>query len=441
MFETLTNRLQNVFDSLGQRGRLSEADVEAAFRELRVALLEADVHFKVVKTLLGRVKTRAVGIEISKALNPGQQIVKILHEELLQTLGNAERLNLSGQPPRVILLVGLQGAGKTTLAGKLALRLKKQGNKPLLVAADPYRPAAAEQLKTLGRNVDVPVFHGPEAPPQLAANAVKYAASIGRDVVIVDTAGRLQIDENMMQEVASVKRLTNPQEVLLVADSMTGQEAVRIAEGFHAKVGLTGLVLTKVDGDSRGGAAISMREVTGVPIKFLGTSEKLDGLEVFTPERLANRILGMGDVIGLIEKAEEVYDIKQAEDLERKLRKSEFDLEDFLTQMRQIKKMGPIGQLLEMVPGMRGMTQQINNEDTERKLKRTEAMISSMTRQERRNPKLMNASRKRRVASGSGTTVQEVNQLLKQFRDMQDLIKQANQGKGGMRGLMGRFGL
>ncbi len=441
MFQNLTSRLTGVFDDISRQSTLSEADVDAALREIRLALLEADVHFKVAKKFLKRVRTRAVGTEVSKALNPGQQVVKIVNEELVETLGTAERLNLSGQPPRVIMLVGLQGAGKTTMSAKLAARLRKQGQKPLLVAADPYRPAAADQLETLGEQIDVPVFRGPELPPILADNAVKHARSLGLDVVILDTAGRLQIDESMMQEVASIKEKTQPNEVLLVADAMTGQEAVEIATGFNDAVGITGLVLTKVDGDSRGGAAISMREVTGVPIKFLGTSEKLDGLEVFTPERLANRILGLGDVVGLIEKAEEAFDEKQAAELEQKLRTAQFDLEDFLEQLRQIKKMGSVTSLLGMVPGLNRAAQELDEEEVDRQFRRTEAIITSMTRHERQNPKVMNASRKRRVAAGSGTSVQEVNRLLKQFRNMQDMMKRmARGGRKGKRAAMDMFG-
>lgn len=455
MFETLTDRLQNVFKQLSRRGRLSEKDVEEALREVRLALLEADVHFSVVKDFLGRVKERAVGHEVSAALNPAQQVIKIVHEELLATLGEAAPINISGQPPRVILLVGLQGSGKTTMSAKLASKLKSEGHKPLLVAADPYRPAAADQLETLGKQIDVPVFRGPEKPPELCARAVAHAKSIGRDVVILDTAGRLQIDEALMNEVKAVKAKTSPKEVLLVADAMTGQEAVRIAKGFNEAVGITGLVLTKIDGDARGGAAISMRSVTGVPIKYLGTSEKLDGIEVFTPERLAGRILGMGDVLGLIEKAEAAYDAEQAEKMAEKLQKAEFDFEDFLAQMQAIKKMGSMRQLLEMLPGqmggvnMREVMKATNEADMDKGLKRTEAIILSMTVHERRNPKVMNASRKRRIAAGAGVTVQDVNRLLKQFRDTQEMLKRMQKtggkgmfgsGRGGPGGLGGLFG-
>lgn len=437
MFRNLGDKLQNVFKELTRRGKLTEADVDAALREVRMALLEADVNFTVVKDFLGRVKARAVGAEVSRALNPGQQVVKIVHEELIVTLGEPGKLNLSGQPPRTIMLVGLQGAGKTTMAAKLARWLRSQGHRPLLVAADPYRPAAAEQLKTLGAQIDVPVFAGPDAPPDLCVKAVRYAADIGHTVVILDTAGRLQIDPAMMAEVAAIKERIAPNEVMLVADAMTGQEAVRIADGFNKQVGLTGLILTKVDGDARGGAAISMRAVTGVPIKFLGTSEKIDGVEVFAPDRLSGRILGMGDMLGLIEKAEAAFSLQEAQKAQEKLASGEFTLEDFRDQMRQIKKMGPLGQLMEMVPGMGQMAGKMDQQDLDKSLRRTEAIIDSMTPYERRNPQVLNANRKRRVASGSGTTVQEINQLVKQFRDMQKMMKQIGKMKG--RGLPDMF--
>ncbi|MFQ5407843.1 MAG: signal recognition particle protein [Anaerolineales bacterium] len=436
MFETLSGKLQNVFQELTRRGKLSEADVDVALREIRVALLEADVHFKVVKDFLGRVRTRAIGREVSRALNPGQQVIKIVNDELIATLGEPEALQLSGQPPRVVMLVGLQGAGKTTMAAKLARQLRSSaGFKPLLVAADPYRPAAIDQLQTLGAQIDVPVFTGAEAPPELAANAVKHAASMGHTLVILDTAGRLQIDDDMMAEVAAIRERTGPDEVLLVADAMVGQESVRIAEGFHSRIGLTGLVLTKVDGDARGGAAISMRAVTGVPIKYLGTGEKIGDLERFSPERLSSRILGMGDVLGLIEKAEAAYEETEARELERKFRKAEFDLEDFLEQMRKVREMGPVGQLLDMVPGMGRMTAQVDPQQMDKQFRQMEAIISSMTPHERRNPRVMNASRKRRVAAGSGTEVQMVNRLLRQFRDMQKMMKQMTKRGKGRRGM------
>ncbi|MEK7278370.1 MAG: signal recognition particle protein [Chloroflexota bacterium] len=437
MFKNLSDKLQNVFKELSRRGKLSEADVDAALREVRLALLEADVNFTVVKEFLARVRARAIGAEVSRALNPGQQVIKIVHEELIATLGEPGKLNLKGQPPRAIMLVGLQGAGKTTMAAKLARWLRSQGGRPLLVAADPYRPAAVEQLKTLGAQIDVPVFTGPDSPPDLCVKAVKHAADIGYSVVILDTAGRLQIDEAMMGEVAAIKTRTAPDEILLVADAMTGQEAVRIAEGFNKQVGLTGLILTKVDGDARGGAAISMRSVTGVPIKFLGTSEKIDGIEIFAPDRLSGRILGMGDMLGLIEKAEAAFDVKEAQKAQERLQSGEFTLEDFRDQMRQVKKMGPLSQMLDMMPGMGKLAAQVNPQDLDRSMARTEAIINSMTPRERRDPQVLNASRKRRVAAGSGTSVPEINQLVKQFRDMQKLLKQI--GKTGGRGLPDMF--
>lgn len=434
MFESLGNRLQTVFDNLQRRGKLTEADVDAAMREVRLALLEADVNYKVVKGFIARVRERAVGHEVMRSLTPGQQVVKIVHDELVTTLGEPGRLNLGLQSPAVIMLVGLQGAGKTTMAAKLALFLRKQGRRPLLVAADVYRPAAIDQLETLGRQLDIPVFsEGPDADPvKVAANAVQSATRSGATTVIIDTAGRLNIDEMMMGEIKAIKSKVQPVETLLVADAMTGQEAVRVATDFDNAVDITGLIMTKVDGDARGGAAISMREVTGVPIKFLGTGEKLNAVEVFYPDRLVNRILGMGDVMSLIEKAQEEMDQEEAQRAGERLMSGEFNLEDFLKQMQQIKKLGPIGKLLDMVPGMNKMARDVDLSGAEGDLKRVEAIIQSMTFKERRSPKLIKASRKRRIAAGSGTTVQDVNVLLKQFREMQLMMKKL--GKGGGRG-------
>lgn len=429
MFDNLSEKLQLVLKELSRRGRLSEGDVNSAVRDIRLALLESDVHFKIVKSLVSRVAERALGQEVSRALNPSQQVLKIVHEELVSSLGLPEKMDLSGDTPRIMMLVGLQGSGKTTTAAKLARRLRSEGHDPLLVAADPYRPGAVDQLQTLASDVDVPVFVRSDPPPILCARALEHAVSIGHNLVILDTAGRLQIDDEMMLELIDIRERIQPKEVLLVADAMTGQEALNVADGFHGQLGLTGLVLTKMDGDARGGAAISMRSVTGVPIKFLGTSEKLDGLETFDPARLANRILGMGDVIGLIERAEAVYNEKEAEKLDEKIRKAEFDLEDFMEQMGQIRRMGPAGQLLDMLPGMGQVAAQFSPNQMDNQLRRTEAIISSMTPYERQNPKLMNAKRKRRVASGSGTQVQDVNRLLKQFRQMKDMMKRL--GKGG----------
>ena len=441
MFESLTERLQEVFRNLSRRGKLGEADVDAALREVRLALLEADVNFRVVKDFLGRVRERAIGAEVSRALNPAQQVIKIVGDELVATLGQAERLNLTGPRPRVVMLVGLQGSGKTTLAGKLALRLRGRGERVTLVAADLYRPAAVLQLQTLGRQIGVPVFAAESLPPpEICAQGITQAERDGSSVVIVDTAGRLQIDDQMMAELEAIKAVARPAEILLVADAMTGQEAVRIAEGFHQRVGLTGLALTKMDGDARGGAAISMRAVTGVPIKLLGTGEKMDALDEFHPGRLSSRILGMGDVLALIEKAESALDEKQAAKQVDRLMSGEFTLEDFADQLRQVRKLGPLGQLLELLPGGMGqMARQVDPREAEGQLRRTEAILNSMTPQERRDPDVLNASRRRRIARGSGNQVQDVNQLLKQYRTMQKLFKQMGT-KGGMRGLGRLFG-
>jgi len=426
MFENLQDRLQGVFDQLTRRGRLSEEDVDKALREVRLALLEADVNFKVVKDFIGRVRERAVGVEVSKNITPGQQVIKIVHEELLTTLGQSAPLDMGGASPHVIMMVGLQGSGKTTTAAKLALHLRKSKHRPLMVAADTRRPAAIEQLKVLGRELDIPVFSEDPTvpPPTICANAIKMAKSGAHNIVILDTAGRLQIDEALMDELSQIKARTEPKEILLVADAMTGQEAVRVAEGFHQQVDLTGLILTKIDGDARGGAAISIRSVTGVPIKFLGTGEKSSDLEVFHPDRLASRILGMGDVLSLIEQAEEVIDEEVAARGAQRMMEGNFNLEDFLEQLHQVKKLGPLNKVLDMIPGMGQLTKEIPQEDMEKQLKRTQAIISSMTTRERRNPKVLNGSRKRRVAGGSGTTVQDINQLLTQFRQMQKMMKQ-----------------
>ncbi len=432
VFETLGGRLQTVFDGLQRRGKLTEADVDKAMREVRLALLEADVNFKVVKSFVSRVRERAVGQEVMRSLTPGQQVVKIVNEELVATLGEPGRLNLGMQSPAVIMLVGLQGAGKTTMAGKLALFLRKQGRRPLLVACDVYRPAAIDQLQTLGKQLDIPVYsEGTDANPvKIAQNGVKAGRNSDATVVIIDTAGRLNIDEMMMDELRAIKTAVDPIETLLVADAMTGQEAVRVATDFNNAVQITGLVMTKIDGDARGGAAISMREVTNVPIKFLGTGEKLTAIEEFHPDRLSNRILGMGDVMTLIEKAQSEMDQDEAQQAGERLMEGNFDLEDFLKQMQQIKRMGPIAQLLEMIPGMNKMAGDVDLSGAEGELKRIEAIIYSMTPQERRNPKLIKSSRKKRIARGSGTTVQEVNQLLRQFREMQTMMKQLRGGRG-----------
>ena len=442
MFESLTDKLQAVFRRLGKRGILREADVDEVLRGIRLALLEADVHYKVVKDFIGRVRERTVGAEVTKSLSPAQQVTKIVHEELVETLGEPGRLELKGPAPYVIMLVGLQGSGKTTTVAKLARYLRQGGHLPLMVAGDTYRPAAITQLEVLGRQLELPVHsegqHVP--PPNICANGVREARRRGYDVVVLDTAGRLQIDGEMMAELESIKRAVKPVETLLVADAMTGQEAVNIAAGFHQQIGLTGLILTKIDGDARGGAAISMRAVTGVPIEFLGTGEKTNALEVFHPDRLASRILGMGDVLTLIERAEATFDEEQTRRMERKLREASFDLEDFLEQLRQVKKMGPLSQILDLVPGLGRLAQDISPEVTDRQFKHIEAIILSMTPEERRNPRILNSSRKKRIARGSGTMVEEVNALLKQFRQMQRMVKQLGKGGKGMQRLMGMFG-
>jgi signal recognition particle subunit SRP54 len=440
VFENLTERLNGVFKKLSRRGKLSENDVDAAMREVRLALLEADVHYSVVKDFVARVRERAVGHEVSKALNPAQQVIKIVNEELVATLGEPERLNLSGPKPRVIMLVGLQGSGKTTAAGKLARMLRSQGERVMLVAADPYRPAAVTQLETLGESLNVPVFTEPGvAPPDLAAHASTKGVIGGFTVLILDTAGRSQLDDELMDELQAISNKVEPTEVLLVVDSMIGQEAVNIASGFKDSVELSGLILTKIDGDARGGAAISIRSVTGVPIKFLGTGEGLDAIEVFDPERISSRILGMGDVLGLIERAEATFDEQTARTQAERLMSGEFSLEDFAEQLSQVRTMGPIGQLMGMLPGGMGqIANQIDPQDAEQQLKKTEAIISSMTRGERRNPKILNASRRRRIAGGSGTEVQDVNRLLKQFKQAQKMFKTLK--KSGMRGMPSIFG-
>lgn len=432
MFENLSEKLQATFAKLARKGRLSESDVDAGLRDVRMALLEADVNYRVVKQFVASIRERAIGSEVTKSLTPAQQVIKIVHEEMIALLGQPAKLDLSGQAPRVIMLVGLQGSGKTTMAAKLALFLRREGHKPLLVAADPYRPAAITQLEVLGKQIDIPV-HAEDVrvkPAEVCAHAVKRALGGVHDVVILDTAGRLQIDEAMMGELEEIKNRVKPTEVLLVADAMTGQEAVRVAEGFHSRLGVSGLILTKVDGDARGGAALSIRQVTGVPIKFLGVGEKVDALEPFYPDRLASRILGMGDMLTLIEKAQSAFDQEQALKMEQKLRTASFDLEDFREQLQEIKKMGPLNQLLEMIPGLGQARSKLPGDLTEKQMKRVEAIINSMTPQERKDPRLLNGSRKRRIALGSGTSVQDVNQLLNQFRDMQRMMKQFSSGKG-----------
>jgi len=440
VFESLTQRLEQVFQQLRRRGKLSEQDVDLAMREVRLALLEADVHYSVVKDFVARVRTRAVGAEVSRALNPAQQVIKIVHEELIQTLGEPSRLNLSGAKPHVILMVGLQGSGKTTAAAKIAAQLRSQGERVELVAGDPYRPAAIKQLQTLGERIGVPVFtQDGVKPPELAAKAFDLAQKGGVTALIIDTAGRSQLDDTLMEELRSITRKVPANEILLVVDSMIGQEALHIAEGFRDSVSLTGLVMTKMDGDSRGGAAISIRSVTGVPIKFLGTGEGIDAIEAYDPGRLASRILGMGDMLGLIEKAESALDEKEARAQAEKMMSGQFSLEDFASQLKQLRKMGPFAKVLEMLPGGMGqMARNVSPDEAEKSLQVTEAILSSMTMKERRNPDILNASRRRRIARGSGTEVQDVNRVLKQFRDAQRLFKTLQ--KTGGRGLPRLFG-
>jgi signal recognition particle subunit SRP54 len=449
MFESLSEKLQSVFDRLGRKGRLSDEDVDLALREVRVALLEADVSLKVVRQFVAAVKEKAVGQDVLHSLTPAQTVIKIVHDQLVELLGTTPpRLEVAPKPPTVVMLVGLQGSGKTTTAGKLAVQIRKMGHKPLLVAADPYRPAAVTQLQTLGKQIEVPVFHDPgKKPPELAQAAVKHAEQTGLSFVILDTAGRLQINEELMRELESIKAKVNPNETLLVADAMTGQEAVRVAEGFLEHVPLTGVILTKLDGDARGGAALSLREVTGVPIKYVGTGEKLDALEPFHPDRVAQRILGMGDVLSLIERAQEHVDQEQAARMQSKVVKGEFDLQDFLDQMSQLRKMaggGGLTGLVEMLPGVgKAMKEarQAGQAVDEKQFKRIEAIIQSMTLEERRRPEIIGGSRKKRIASGSGTSAAEINQLLAQFRQMQAMMKQFSKGLPGMaRGLGGLAG-
>jgi len=437
VFDTLSDRLRNALANLTGRGRVSEADVDAAAREIRLALLEADVNFKVVKDVVGRIREKAVGAEILGSLSAGQQIVKIVHDELVDLLSAGDRTFRLHGNPAVIALVGLQGSGKTTTAAKLAKHIVKQGRRPLLVAADPYRPAAADQLETLGKALDIPVHRAPAGTKtvDIAKGALETAQRLTRDTIIVDTAGRLSIDEALMAEIAAVNAAVRPVETLLVVDAMTGQEAVGVAQAFAAAVPVTGLVLTKVDGDARGGAALSIATVTGLGVKFLGTGEKTDALEVFHPDRLAGRILGMGDVMTLVERAQEHVDATQAAKLEEKLRKAEFTLEDFLDQLQQVQKMGPIGQLVGMIPGMGGMAKEAQDAVDRGDLKRTEAIIRSMTARERRDVNVLNGSRRRRIATGSGTSLTEVNRLVKQFTEMQRMMKQLAGGRG--RGLLG----
>jgi len=437
MFESLSKRLEGVFTNLSGKGKLTEADVDEAMREVRLALLEADVSLKLVRQFVERVRAKAVGTDILGSFSPAQQVLQIVNEELVEMLGGSDgktKLDLGGAPPNVIMLVGLQGSGKTTTAAKLGNYLQKQGQRPLLVAADMYRPAAVHQLQTLGKQVGIPVYAEPAGanPVDITVHALAYARDQAATVVILDTAGRLNIDERMMQEVTNIRNRVQPREVLLVADAMTGQEAVRVADDFNKAVSLTGLILTKMEGDARGGAALSIRSVTGVPIKFMGVGEKIEALEAFYPDRLASRILGMGDVLSLIERAQEAIDEEEALKAQAKLQQGKFDLEDFLNAMHQLKRMGPLRQVMEMVPGFNKLADMPDMEEALEgdQLKHIEAIILSMTLEERHNPDILNGSRKRRVARGSGTTPQDVNQLLVQFNEMRTMIRQVSSGKG-----------
>jgi signal recognition particle subunit SRP54 len=442
MFEVLSEKLSNVFRLLGNRGKLTEKDIDEALRQVRLALLEADVNFKVVKDFTTRVKERSLGKEVLESLTPGQQMVKIVNEELIKTLGDGQggKLAAADRPPVIVMMVGLQGSGKTTTAAKLALHLKHNGQKPYLVAADNRRPAAIEQLVTLARQLDVPVYsEDPKTPsPKIAGHGLAQAKKLAATHVIVDTAGRLHVDEEMMAELEEVKKVLSPNEVLLVVDAMTGQDAVRVAEEFHARVNVTGLVLTKMDGDARGGAALSIRWVSGVPIKFIGVGEKADALEPFYPDRLASRILGMGDVLTFIEKAEKTFDEKKTQELQQKIKTKGFDLEDFLDQLKTIRKLGPLSQIADMLPGINKLASRLPDGAQEAQLKKVEAIVLSMTPEERRNPAIIGGSRRKRIARGSGTATYDVNRLLNQFGQMQKLMKMGVRGKL-PKNLMGMF--
>jgi len=436
-FEGLSQRLQDVFKKLRGKGKISEEDVNLAMREVRLALLEADVNFKVVKDFIGRVKERAIGQEVLQSLTPGQQIIKIVHDEITALMGGSEsKLTFSSRPPTIFMAVGLQGAGKTTTVAKLGKVLLKQGRKPLLVACDIYRPAAIKQLQVLGEQTGIPVFAmGQNNPLDIARASLEAAKNKGLDTIILDTAGRLHIDSEMMDELVQIKEAVKPDEILLVVDAMTGQDAVNVADHFNSQLGLSGVILTKLDGDSRGGAALSVKAVTGCAIKYVGMGEKLDALEPFYPDRMASRILGMGDVLSLVEKAQANIDQDKAREMERKIREQEFTLEDFLDQMQQVKSMGPLDELLGMIPGMgkklKGMSASFDNKE----IVHIEAIIQSMTIDERRNPSIINGSRKKRIARGSGTRVQDVNRLLKQFEESRKMMKQlADMSKKGKRG-------
>ncbi|MBR1738006.1 MAG: signal recognition particle protein [Firmicutes bacterium] len=434
-FENLSAKLQNVFKQLSGKGRLTEKDVKAAMREVKLALLEADVNFKIVKDFINKVTEKAVGSDVLDSLTPGQQVIKIVRDELVELMGSAKsNLTFSSKPPTIFMMVGLQGAGKTTTCGKLAGQLRKQGKHPLLVAGDIYRPAAIKQLQVVGSTYNIPVFTmGQIDPVEIARSAVEHAKKNGNDVIIIDTAGRLHINEELMDELANIKSEVRPQEILLVIDAMTGQDAVNVAESFNDKLGLDGIVITKLDGDTRGGAALSVRAVTGKPIKFIGMGEKMEDLEPFYPDRMASRILGMGDVLSLIEKAQQAFDDSEAKDLEKKIRSQEFNLEDFLSQMQQVKKMGPLKDIIGMIPGLNKVNLDEANID-EKAMAHVEAIIQSMTVEERRNPDILNGSRKKRIAKGCCRSIQEINKLLKQFEEMKKMMKMMTDMTKGKKG-------
>ena len=447
-FENLGEKLQGVFKKLRGKGKLSEGDVKEAMREVRLALLEADVNFRVVKDFVSIVTERAIGHEILESLNPGQQVIKLVHEEMISLMGSTQsQLTFSSKPPTVYMMVGLQGAGKTTSSGKLAGILRKQGKSPLLVACDIYRPAAIKQLQVVGNTYNIPVFEmgDKESPVAIAEKSLEFASANGHDMVLIDTAGRLHIDEELMGELGQIRAKVRPQEILLVVDAMTGQDAVNVAKTFDEKLGLDGIIVTKLDSDTRGGAVLSVKKVTGKPVKYVGMGEKLDDMEPFHPDRMASRILGMGDVLSLIDKAQQAFDDKQAADLEKKLRENSLDLEDFLSQMQQLKKMGSIKDLLGMMPGINHAALTDAHVD-EKGMTHMEAIIQSMTRKERQNPEILNGSRKRRIAAGSGRSIQEVNRLLKQFEEMRKMMKEFSgamfgmSGKKGKKGLLGKMG-
>lgn len=439
-FESLSSKLQEVFKQLRSKGKLTENDVKTAMREVKIALLEADVNFKIVKQFIKKVTERAVGTEVLEGLNPGQQVIKIVNEELIDLMGTTQsKLTFANRPPTIYMMVGLQGAGKTTSSGKLAGLLRKQGKNPLLVACDIYRPAAIKQLQVVGKTYNIPVFEMGDkiSPVEISKKAVEYAAEQKYDVILIDTAGRLHINEELMEELKNIKTAVHPQEILLVVDAMTGQDAVTVAESFDGQLGVDGIILTKLDGDARGGAALSVRSVTSKPIKYIGMGEKMEDLEPFHPDRMASRILGMGDVLSLIEKAQQSFDEKQAMELQKKMRENDFTLDDFLEQMQQVKKMGPIKDLIGMIPGMNQLNMDaLNNVDPAKEMSRTEAIIQSMTKEERANPSILNGPRKKRIANGCGRSIADVNRLVKQFEELKKLMKQMSDMQKGKRGKM-----